>query len=120
MMLLAYYARPISIDNTPQAERDQALIQALGFEPYPTGDMKAKALAEYRVSGMEAFKPYVQECAVLVFRAFPDGSIGCGVATEIEYAQERGIPVVEIPRQIPRRTLTADETRAMLTELGQR
>jgi hypothetical protein len=62
----------------------------------------------------------VQRCAALFFRAFPDGSIGAGVAKEIAWAEEMNIPVVEIPRQIARRTLSVDDTKAMLAELGQR
>ena len=116
----AYYARPISIDGTPQAERDMALICELGFIPYPVGEDKAKALSQYLAVGMEAFRPYVECCSALVFRAFPDGSIGAGVAKEIEWAQLTGLPIIEIPRQIARRTLTADQTRDMLAELGQR
>jgi hypothetical protein len=116
----AYYARPISIDNTPQAERDIALICELGFMPHPAADDKKVALDAYKVSGMVAFRPYVQRCAALFFRAFPDGSIGAGVAKEIAWAEEMNIPVVEIPRQIARRTLSVDDTKAMLAELGQR
>jgi L-asparaginase/Glu-tRNA(Gln) amidotransferase subunit D len=69
---------------------------------------------------MEAFRTSVEESNALVFRAFPDGSIGSGVAQEIEWANAKGIPVVEIPRQIQRRALNVDETRSMLCELGQR
>lgn len=116
----AYYARPISIDNTPQSERDHALIRAIGFEPYPTGKTKAAALKEYRKIGMEAFRPYLAKCSLLVFRAFPDGSIGAGVGTEISWARDAGIAIVEIPRQTERRILSVDDTRAMLAELGQR
>jgi hypothetical protein len=116
----AYYARPISIDGTKQEARDKALIESLGFSPYPVGEDKAEALRQYKEHGMEAFKPYVLDSAVLIFRAFPDGSIGAGVAKEIAWAQEAGIPVIEIPRQIARRTLSVDETRDMLAELGQR
>ena len=116
----AYYARPISIDGTPQEERDHALIRALGFEPYPIGADKTKALEEYKTLGLETFKPYVQSSRTLFFRSFPDNSIGAGVAQEIAWAQEVNIPVVEIPRQIQRRTLTVEQTRDMLKELGKR
>lgn len=116
----AYYARPISVDGTKQADRDLALIRLLGFEPHPTGEAKRMVLERYKTEGMEAFKQSVLESSMLIFRAFPDGSIGAGVAQEIAWAQEVGMPVVEIPRQIPRRTLTVEETRAMLAELGQR
>jgi hypothetical protein len=119
-MKKAYYARPISIDDTPQAERDIALICEMGFAPYPVGVDKVRALVGYKAAGMIAFKSYVEECAALFFRAFPDSSIGAGVAKEIAWAQEMNIPVVEIPRQIERRTLSVEDTKAMLSELGQR
>lgn len=119
-MKKAYYARPISIDGTPQADRDFALIRSIGFEPYPLDAVKAKALEEYYKIGMEAFRPYVEESAVVVFRAFPDGSIGTGVAKEIDMAIAAGVPVIEIPRQVARRTLTVEQTKDMLAELGQR
>lgn len=128
-MKRAYYARPISIDDTPQAERDLALIRALGFAPYPIGADKLAALEEYkRLSalaedkgrGMDAFYPYVAASDILVFRAFPDGSIGAGVRKEIDWALSLNIPVLELPRQIVRRTLSVEDTRAMLAELGQR
>lgn len=120
LMIKAYYARPISVDNTPQASRDIQLIQDLGFDPWPVGEEKKRVLAQYKEIGMEAFRPYVQGAEALIFRAFPDGSIGAGVAQEIAWATEAGIPVVEIPRQIRRRTLSVEDTRAMLAELGQR
>ena len=116
----AYYARPISIDNTPQFDRDLALIRALGFDPSPTPEEKVAILAEYKTVGMEAFKPSVEAANALVYRSFPDGSIGSGVAQEIAWAMAKGIPVVEIPRQVDRRSLNAEQTRAMLCELGQR
>jgi L-asparaginase/Glu-tRNA(Gln) amidotransferase subunit D len=116
----AYYARPISIDNSPQFDRDQSLIRALGFEVSPTPEEKVAILAHYKEVGMQAFRPSVESSDALVFRAFPDGSIGSGVAQEIAWALAAGLPVVEIPRQVERRSLNADQTRAMLSELGQR
>ena len=116
----AYYARPTSIDGTPQENRDHDLIRAMGFEPYPVGPDKEEALQEYKRTGMYAFNKYVRNSQALFFRAFPDGSIGAGVATEVAWAQENNIPVVEIPRQIERRTLSVADTKAMLAELGQR
>lgn len=119
-MKRAYYARPISIDGTPQEKRDKELIASIGFVPYPVGDEKAAALVAYKEVGMEAFKPYVERSHCLIFRAFPDGSIGAGVAKEIEWAVSAGIPVIEIPRQIKRRTIDVDDTREMLREIGAR
>jgi hypothetical protein len=116
----AYYARPISIDGTPQEQRDHELIRALGFEPWPVGQEKEQYLFQYEKEGMEVFRPAVQQSSILIFRAFPDGSIGAGVYKEIQWALFAGIPVVEIPRQVERRKLGTADTRDMLAELGQR
>jgi hypothetical protein len=93
-MKKAYYARPISVDNTPQEKRDHDLIRALGFEPYPIDEEKQAILARYREVGMEAFRPAVEASDALIFRAFPDGSIGAGVAQEIAWAVAAGVPVI--------------------------
>jgi hypothetical protein len=119
-MKLCYYARPISIDGTPQCKRDLDLIQELGFTPYPVGLDKEKALERYREIGMDAFRPYVEACSALVFRSFVNGRIGAGVYQEIEWARSAGIPVLEFPSQIVMRRLSIEETRATLAELGQR
>jgi hypothetical protein len=57
---------------------------------------------------------------VLAFRALPDGTIPSGVAQEIKWAGEAGIPVIELPSAVNRRTLTLDQTREYLKEIGQR
>jgi hypothetical protein len=119
-MKKAYYARPISIDGTPQAERDMEIIRSLGYEPWPVGDEKKDVLLAYKRIGMDAFLPYVVQSDALFFRAFPDGSIGAGVAQEIAWAFDGRIPVMEFPQKINRRTLSVDETRDMLSELGAR
>ena len=116
----AYYARPISVDDTPQEQRDHELIKKLGYEPYPIGEVKKEILSRYKKEGMEVFKEVVLESDCIIFRSFPDGSIGAGVMREIIWAQEAGIPVVEFPRKLPRRYLSVDDTREMLKELGQR
>lgn len=119
-MKTCYYARPISIDGTPQFERDIKLIAKLGFIPTPSPEEKIEILKQYKIDGMEAFKVSVETSDVLIFRAFPDGSIGAGVYKEIKWALDKNIPVIGIPRQIERRCLSVDNTRAMLEELGNR
>lgn len=68
----------------------------------------------------EVFEPLVASCDVLVFRALPDGSVPAGVLQEIRWAEERKIPVLEIPSWHLRRVLTVEETRTYLKEIGQR
>ena len=67
------------------------------------------------------FRPLVESCDALVFRANPDGSIPAGVAKEIMWALTAEKPVLELPRQLNnRRFLTVEHTRAWLQEIGQR
>lgn len=117
-MKKAYYARPMSIYHSPCEDRDVDLIRTLGFEPIDINKEELQMAA--RAFGMQVFEPLVLEAKALFFRSFPDGSIGAGVAQEIAWAIGAGIPVVEIPRQIARRTLSVEDTREMLRELGQR
>lgn len=110
----AYYARPITLYGTPQEERDETTIRALGFEP-----IQIKK-ADYQGQGMAVFEPMVKDAKALFFRSFPDMSIGAGVTKEIAWAVEAGLPVLELPHLFERRILTVDETRRMLAYQGKR
>lgn len=115
-MKTAYYARPISIYNTPQEERDIAIIRSLGFEPI---DINKKELQEaYEEKGMDVFLEFVQQSSALFFRSQINGQIGAGVWKEIEWAMLGDIPVVELPTMMVSRIASVDETRAYLKEVG--
>jgi hypothetical protein len=114
----AYYARPLSLYGTPQEERDKITIRRLGFEPVEINKLEIQKAASEQ--GMVPFEVLVKRSEALFFRAFTDGSIGAGVAQEIAWAEEGSLPVVELPSRINRRTLSVDDTRALLRELGQR
>lgn len=117
-MKKAYYARPLSLYGTPQEDRDKATILALGFEPIEINKPEIQVAAKDH--GMAPFEVLVKQADALFFRAFIDGSIGAGIAKEIAWAEEGGMPVVELPGRINRRTLSVDDTRVLLRELGQR
>jgi len=117
-MKKAYYARPMSIYKTPQEERDKQLIRQLGYEPI---DINKESLQrQAKEQGMSVFKPLVDSAEILFFRAFPSGDLGAGVVQEIAWANEAGIPILELPGRISRRALTVEQTREMLKESGQR
>lgn len=122
-----YYAHPMSIYDTKQEDRDMETLCKLGMTPVNPNNLHTEIIcAQYRreLSAErimeEVFKPMVQQCEALAFRAFPDGSISVGVAKEIQYAQEAGLPIFELPSGLLRRSLTIDQTREVLAELGQR
>ena len=117
-MQKAYYARPLSLYGTPQEGRDKETMRLLGYEPIKINKPKLQAAAKKH--GMEVFREVVKEAKALFFRAFIDGSIGAGIAKEIAWACEAGLPIIELPGNIGRRTLSVEDTRALLHELGQR
>lgn len=113
-----YYAHPLTLYNTAQEQRDLVLLQRLFGEvvqPNQPGHDDA-----YRQLGMRYFWQLAAGCDLVVFRAFPDGSIPAGIAGEIAEAQEQGVPVLELPNQLERRSLSLSQTRAWLHEAGQR
>lgn len=125
-MKQVYYAHCLAIYNTPQELRDIELLERLGFTVVnpnsPVVDAGIPA-AKRRYADdwfVEVFKPLVQSCDAVTFRALPDGTIPSGVAKELEFAEEFFLPVFELPSARSRRTLTLDQTRAFLAEIGQR
>ena len=117
-MKKAYYARPMSLYGTIQETRDQEAIRLMGYEPIEIN--KEEIQRQAKAAGMATFEPMVKSADALFFRAFIDGQIGAGVAKEIQWAKDIGIPVAELPNRIVGRTLSVDETREYLHDLGQR
>ena len=107
--MLIYYAHPISLFNTPQEDRDLALLEQLGEVRNPNTPKDDEG---YQEDGMEYFRGVVQSCDMLAFRVFPDGSIPAGVAKEIDYFGEG--PIIELPAATQERTLSVDVTRERL------
>jgi len=113
-----YYARPMSLYGTPQEARDISMLEAMGYAVIEFNTPEIQQAVDAR--GMAVFDPLVRSADALAFRAFIDGSIGAGVMQEISWAQDKGIPVFELPSRLSQRGLSPEATRAMLAELGQR
>lgn len=113
-----YYARSISLYGKEQSLRDIETLAKLGFVVTdPNGQKYATGYAE---AGMSYFKSAVAACDALAFRAHADGTIPAGVAFEIGCAREAGMPVIEMPSCVGRRTLGIKQTREWLREAGHR
>ena len=113
-----YYAHPLSLYDTCQETRDVKLLEKLGYKVVnPNNSIIEYA---YKEKGFEVFLEEVKQCHVLAFRSFPDGSIGAGVGSEIACAIKYNIPVIELPNRVVFRTLTKDETKEYLRDVGQR
>ena len=118
-MKLVYYAHPVSTYNTPQEKRDLETLEALGLRVVNPNTPENQE--KYKTLGMPRFEEMAKACDVLAFRAFPDGSIGAGVAKEIEWARSgNGRPIIELPSCILRRTLSVEETREFMRDCGAR
>lgn len=113
-----YYARPISLYGTKQEERDKDTLAALGFEIIDPN--KAELVERYKTEGMKVYLELVHQADLVAFRAFPDGSIGAGVMKEIREAEERDMPVIELPTILSNRVLSVNDTREYLKLMGHR
>ena len=114
----AYYAHCMKIYGSQIEHDDVELIGKLGFHAVNPNSQEHIDAIRNMSSGsekMDYFCDVVQSCNVLFFRALPDGSIPAGVAKEIKCAQERSIPVFEIP-YFNRKVLTVEETRAYIKD----
>lgn len=115
-----YYAHCMAIYNTKIEERDIALLNNLGFDVLnPNQEIHQEKCQEFENS-MDYFLNLVNICDALAFRALPTGKIPAGVYKEIMEAQRLGIPIIELPVNHILREMTVEQTRAYLTEVGQR
>jgi hypothetical protein len=115
-MKRVYYAHPMVLYNTTQELADVVTLQALGLKVYNPNNPTAQAGA--KKEGMAWFEGVVKGCDFLAFRSLPNGDIGSGVGMEIKWAQEKDVPIIELPSLALRRVLTHAETRAYMRELG--
>lgn len=113
-----YYARPISLYNTKQEERDLLLLTQLGLDILNPN--KEDLQKRYQQEGMDVFTMAVKDCDALAFRSFQDGKISAGVKKEIDVALELGKVVIELPTITSNRVLSVDDTREYLKLLGNR
>lgn len=119
-----YYAHCLAIYNTHQEARDLATLRALGFEVFnPNQPRIDQTIREMKAAGrddyMEYFRAILSDCQVFAFRALPGGAIPAGVRKELNWALEMGLPILELPTLVGR-TLSLDDTRQYLAEVGQR
>jgi len=116
-----YYAHPLSIYDSPQEERDLALLKFLWPDAEVYNPNSKLDTDKYKEYGFSWFLDRVADCDLVVFRGFPGGRIGAGVWREIEFAEVNcSIPVMEIPIILESRCLTIDDTREYLKHAGKR
>jgi len=123
-----YYAHSMHLYGAAQEFRDVELLEKLGFKVLNPNSKKVQAAVEdwkreIRSSGsniMSVFVPFIKDCELLAFRAYMDGTIGSGVAYEIDVARQFGMPIIELPNLIPSRMRSYEDTKVILELLGER
>lgn len=119
-----YYAHSMHLYGTPQEARDIATLEGIGSEVLnPNSPEISKKLKKWIEGGknvMNFFDQYIKTCDLIAFRAYPDGTIGSGVAYEVKKAGEFGIPVIELPNLLESRYRSYEDTKVMLQLLGER
>jgi hypothetical protein len=121
--MTVYYAHSIALYGTPQEARDIEVLRSLGFKVINPGDpeiCEVVAPLTNHDARMAFFEQYADSCDAIVFRALPGGAIPSGVMKEIEWFNERGKPVLELPGFAIRPVLSYEQTKAYLHEVGQR
>jgi hypothetical protein len=117
-MKICYYAHSVALYGTKQEERDLETLWRLGFEvENPATPFHSD---NYAIKGMDYFKNIIEACDVLAFRAHVDLYIGAGVAKEIGWAKDAGLPIIELPSVMSSRMIDIEQTKEYLKEVGQR
>lgn len=124
-MIRCYLAHPVTDYGGSDRQRAAIrLIEAAGMSVVSPDS--ADHETAYRARGMAHFIDTVATCDALAFLRFEDGTVGAGVAAEIEAALGRSIPVFEItPAGLVSRgtvpcALSVDETRAKIMAIRAR
>jgi hypothetical protein len=115
-----YYAHPLTEYDTVEEAGNVDMLQKMGFEVINPNSPGIQAV--FKDEGSEYGMRYCcdlirSQADVLVFNAFPDGTIGAGVASEIKAAYSRNIPVIEIPQSTAPRELSIAETKRKLAHI---
>lgn len=123
--LVCYYAHTMTSYGSTIETSDIQLLESLGFDVLnPNTEEIQLGLKEYiekngTANVMEFFRDVIYEkCDMLAFRSIPNGQILSGVAKEITYAQDLGLPIIELPCSIAKRSMEYLETKQYLIELG--
>lgn len=124
-----YYAHFMGIYDTPQEERDIKTLEALGLEvlnpnqPHiqkEVDDFFKDPEANYDHMFDKVFLSRVRECEVFAFKALPDGRIPGGIVMELEEAQKQKKIIIELPSGMYARSMSREDTREYLRDIGQR
>lgn len=122
--LCCYYAHSMVSYNSTIERDDIELLERLGFYvDNPNQEKYRVECYEYTrklgsASVMDYFCSLVELNDLLAFRALPDGTIPSGIAKEVAHAYLIGIPVIELPCSVEKRSMDYATTKEYFKELG--
>jgi hypothetical protein len=124
-MKTVYYAHCMDIYDEPQETEDLVLLSDLGFRVFnPNNGLTQVHVSLAKEKGLdvmeEVFLTAVQNCDLLAFRAQPDGRLAPGVAKEIMYAADAGMPIVQVPTGMKMEVIPVREIQNHLDLIGKR
>jgi len=103
-----YYSHTMLMYNSSIEEEDTKLLEKMGYEVINPN--KKENEEEYlRTLNFDVFLRLVKQCDILAFRGI-FGKISFGVKTEIDYARQLGLPIIELPTFTSDRFLSITET----------
>jgi nucleoside 2-deoxyribosyltransferase len=120
MKKIIYYAHPMNLYDTKQEQRDIETLEKIGFTILNPNQKIHQVECKKREDVMDYFFELISDCDAIAIRSFPDGMLSAGVAAELDYAIRLGLPAIELPTGVSKRTLTIEQTRETLRELGNR
>ena len=110
-----FYAHPIAYYDSDIERNDINLLQRMGFKVLsPHGEDNG---AMYRELGMKYSLVLLSKCDMVAFRAYEDQVVGAGVQQELEWATQLGMPIIELPSLVTRKSLGIIETRERNDEI---
>ena len=103
-----YYAHSMLFYNSQRELDDIKLLEDMGFEVVnPNSPGNEEKYLEKRAFGF--FLDMVRDCEILAFRGYFN-KITHGTGTEVKYALEHKMPVIELPYLTEDRFLSKEDT----------
>lgn len=84
----------LALPVTQHGTADEAtIIDRLGKDWEVVSPNTPEHSEAYRAKGIEYFDDVVRSCDAIAFQHFPDGSMGAGIAKQVEVARQAGMQI---------------------------
>jgi hypothetical protein len=116
IMLLCYYAYPITTHDFLIESNNIQLLENLGFEimnPSTSKEIREELQNRIHLDGKfynaEFFEHALSKCSILAFRTLPDEMTKTNGAVEINEVFRYNLPIIELPQDIESCSLSNEE-----------